>query len=178
LPYLFKISTKEEKNMPNKFGRIYTIPQRSTLQQTIQTPSTLPATVQQIPQRPVTLPATVDQIPQRPVTLPATVDQIPQRPVTLPATVEQIPQRPVTLPATVDQIPQRPVTLPATVDQIPTAPVTLPATVFPDKMPVGMCYVPIQEWEEPYEENLGFEAGTIFPSLVLPFDAEKGCAVL
>jgi hypothetical protein len=98
--------------------------------------------------------------PQKPTTLPAAA---PQKPVTLPAAA---PQTPVTLPATA---PQKPVTLPAKVSQIPGD--------FPSKTPVGMCYVPFQQWETPLAENIGFEAGTIFPSLVLPFSTSKGCAV-
>lgn len=35
--------------------------------------------------------------------------------------------------------------------------------------PVGMTYVPMQTWEEPFELAKGLRAGTIFPSLRLPF---------
>ncbi len=35
--------------------------------------------------------------------------------------------------------------------------------------PVGMAYVPMQLWEEPFELAKGLHAGTIFPSLRLPF---------
>ena len=35
--------------------------------------------------------------------------------------------------------------------------------------PVGMAYVPMQLWEEPFELDKGLRAGTIFPSLRLPF---------
>jgi hypothetical protein len=97
---------------------------------------------------------------QKPATLPAAA---PQTPTTLPAAV---PQTPTTLPAAA---PQKPTTLPANVSQIPSN--------FPPKTPIGMCYVPFQQWETPLAENIGFEAGTIFPSLVLPFSTEKGCAV-
>jgi hypothetical protein len=86
-----------------------------------------------------------------------------QKPVTLPAAA---PQTPSTLPAAA---PQKPVTLPASVSQIPGD--------FPPQTPIGMCYVPLQQWETPLAENVGFEAGTIFPSLVLPFNTSKGCAV-
>ena len=34
---------------------------------------------------------------------------------------------------------------------------------------IGICYVPVQEWEQPYDEDTGFSAGTIFPSLNKPF---------
>lgn len=40
---------------------------------------------------------------------------------------------------------------------------------FPSETPVGMCYVPFQQWEPPYAENVAFERGTMFPSLDLPF---------
>ena len=40
---------------------------------------------------------------------------------------------------------------------------------FPKETPIGMAYVPFQQWEEPYSENVAFEKGTIFPSLYLPF---------
>jgi hypothetical protein len=86
-----------------------------------------------------------------------------QRPSTLPAAA---PQTPSTLPAAAAQ---KPVTLPANVSQIPGD--------FPPKTPIGMCYVPFQQWETPLAENIGFEAGTIFPGLVLPFSTSKGCAV-
>lgn len=40
---------------------------------------------------------------------------------------------------------------------------------FPPETPVGMCYVPFQQWETPYAENAALENGTMFPSLNLPF---------
>ena len=40
---------------------------------------------------------------------------------------------------------------------------------FPAETPVGMCYVPFQQWETPYAENVALERGTMFPSLDLPF---------
>lgn len=42
-------------------------------------------------------------------------------------------------------------------------------TAFPAETPIGMCYVPFQQWETPYAENIALERGTIFPSLDLPF---------
>ncbi|MGN0621046.1 MAG: spore coat associated protein CotJA [Porcipelethomonas sp.] len=45
---------------------------------------------------------------------------------------------------------------------------------FPEHTPIGMAYVPVQEWEEPYEIQAGFEAGTIFPQLDLPFEPRGG----
>lgn len=35
--------------------------------------------------------------------------------------------------------------------------------------PVGMGYVPVQMWENPYPIERGFSRGTIFPSLDYPF---------
>ena len=35
--------------------------------------------------------------------------------------------------------------------------------------PVGMTYVPMQPWEETFDLVKGLRAGTIFPSLRLPF---------
>jgi hypothetical protein len=99
-------------------------------------------------------------VTQKPYTLPAAA---PSKPVTLPAAA---PQTPSTLPAAA---PQKPVTLPASVSQIPGD--------FPKDTPIGMCYVPFQQWEAPLAENVGFETGTIFPSLVLPFNTSKGCAI-
>lgn len=42
-------------------------------------------------------------------------------------------------------------------------------SAFPAETPIGMCYVPFQQWEEPYAENIALERGTMFPSLDLPF---------
>jgi hypothetical protein len=42
-------------------------------------------------------------------------------------------------------------------------------TAFPAETPIGMCYVPFQQWETPFAENVALEKGTIFPSLDLPF---------
>lgn len=38
-----------------------------------------------------------------------------------------------------------------------------------DRFPVGMGYVPMQNWETPYSMEQGFRRGTIFPSLDYPF---------
>ena len=35
--------------------------------------------------------------------------------------------------------------------------------------PVGMGYVPIQSWQQPYALETAFRRGTIFPDLDLPF---------
>lgn len=42
-------------------------------------------------------------------------------------------------------------------------------SIFPEETPVGMCYVPFQQWEMPYAENTALERGTMFPSLDKPF---------
>ncbi len=39
----------------------------------------------------------------------------------------------------------------------------------PPRYPIGMGYVPVQEWETPYPKEQGFRRGTIFPSLDYPF---------
>lgn len=38
-----------------------------------------------------------------------------------------------------------------------------------DKMPIGMAYVPRQEWREIYEKDKGIMRGTIFAELDKPF---------
>ena len=38
-----------------------------------------------------------------------------------------------------------------------------------DRYPIGMGYVPMQNWETPYPMGQGFCKGTIFPSLDYPF---------
>ena len=34
---------------------------------------------------------------------------------------------------------------------------------------LGICYVPMQKWEQIYDEDTAFSIGTLFPSLNLPF---------
>ena len=34
---------------------------------------------------------------------------------------------------------------------------------------IGICYVPMQKWEQIYDEDTAFSTGTIFPALNLPF---------
>ena len=46
-------------------------------------------------------------------------------------------------------------------------------SVFPAETPLAMAYVPFQKWEEPYAPNEALAAGTIFPSLDLPFEGSK-----
>lgn len=41
---------------------------------------------------------------------------------------------------------------------------------FPAATPSGMAYVPYQSWEEPYETNTAFSAGTLFSSLDYPLE--------
>jgi len=41
-----------------------------------------------------------------------------------------------------------------------------------DRNPVrslAICYVPIQEWEQIYDEDTAFSTGTLFPALNKPF---------
>ena len=46
---------------------------------------------------------------------------------------------------------------------------TLQQGRFPEKTPLAMCYVPMQEFGELYPENTALEKGTIFPDLEFPF---------
>jgi hypothetical protein len=34
---------------------------------------------------------------------------------------------------------------------------------------LAICYVPIQEWEQVYDEDTAFTTGTLFPALNKPF---------
>ncbi len=40
---------------------------------------------------------------------------------------------------------------------------------------LAMAYVPIQQWEKPYEIEKGLQVGTIFPELDKPFLGKGGC---
>ena len=42
-------------------------------------------------------------------------------------------------------------------------------TTLPKDMPIGMAYVPFQQWDTPYEGAVGYSRGTIFKELDLPF---------
>lgn len=42
-------------------------------------------------------------------------------------------------------------------------------------MALAMQYVPVQQWEEPYDEETALSRGTIFPALDKPFLGEEGC---
>lgn len=44
---------------------------------------------------------------------------------------------------------------------------------FPPETPIGMAYVPFQQWKPPYEDYVGFMRGTIFEELDLPFIGEE-----
>jgi hypothetical protein len=46
---------------------------------------------------------------------------------------------------------------------------------FPEHTPLAMAYVPFQQWEEPYSDEKGFDRGTIFPELDMPFAPGEGC---
>lgn len=46
---------------------------------------------------------------------------------------------------------------------------TNPLSPFPEQTPIGMAYVPYQQWDEIYEANEGFCRGTMFPMLDYPF---------
>lgn len=43
-------------------------------------------------------------------------------------------------------------------------------------MVLAMAYVPMQKWNHTYEPQVGFEQGTIFPELNLPFMGREGTA--
>ncbi len=49
-----------------------------------------------------------------------------------------------------------------------------PKGKFPSETPYAMAYVPFQQWEETYAENIALAKGTIFPSLDLPFYGKEG----
>jgi len=46
---------------------------------------------------------------------------------------------------------------------------TSPLSPFPEQTPIGMAYVPYQQWDEIYEASEGFCKGTMFPMLDYPF---------
>ncbi len=52
----------------------------------------------------------------------------------------------------------------------------VPTSPLPEQMPPGMAYVPYQQWEEPYDADTAFPAGTIFPALDYPFRGGGSCA--
>lgn len=46
-------------------------------------------------------------------------------------------------------------------------------TAFPAETPIGMAYVPYQQWRKVYEPAVALERGTIFEELDKPFLGEK-----
>ena len=54
-----------------------------------------------------------------------------------------------------------------------TAPAN-PQGIFPARLSLAMAYVPYQTWEETMTPADALNAGTAFPSLVMPFMMEKG----
>lgn len=47
--------------------------------------------------------------------------------------------------------------------------------LFPQDTPLGMAYVPFQQWEEPYDADTAFPIGTIFSALDYPFRGGGPC---
>ena len=53
-------------------------------------------------------------------------------------------------------------------------PVQLPAdSINPALLALAMGFVPVQAWEEPYDDDLALARGTIFPALDKPFLGEE-----
>lgn len=48
-----------------------------------------------------------------------------------------------------------------------------PREIFLPNTPLAMAYVPMQKWETPYEPEVGFDRGTIFPGLDKPYIGEE-----
>ena len=46
-------------------------------------------------------------------------------------------------------------------------------SAFPAETPVGMAYVPYQQWKNVYEPSVGLDRGTIFEDLDKPFLGER-----
>lgn len=85
--------------------------------------------------------------------------------VSLSDTMPQSVLRPQPMP-----IP-RPMPLP-----MPEPPVVpMPPSMDCDDMVLAMAFVKRQKWDETYESEVGFERGTIFPPLDLPFVGEGAC---
>lgn len=49
-------------------------------------------------------------------------------------------------------------------------------SIRPSLLSLAMGFVPVQSWEEPYENDLALARGTIFPSLDKPFLGEEAVA--
>lgn len=47
-------------------------------------------------------------------------------------------------------------------------------SVMPEEMPLAMAYVPWQMWQEIYSTDKGFQRGTIFRELDMPFVGKGG----
>lgn len=58
-------------------------------------------------------------------------------------------------------------------ESTPTTECQQPQTPLPKEMPIGMLYVPFQEWRKVYDPMVGFERGTIFEELDKPFIGER-----
>ena len=48
-------------------------------------------------------------------------------------------------------------------------------SMFPSHTPLGMAYVPFQQWGEVYPEDTAFACGTLFPQLSFPFERGADC---
>ena len=46
-------------------------------------------------------------------------------------------------------------------------------TAFPAETPIGMAYVPFQQWKNIYEASVALDRGTIFEDLDKPFLGER-----
>lgn len=46
-------------------------------------------------------------------------------------------------------------------------------SAFPAETPIGMAYVPYQQWKNIYETDVAFDRGTIFKDLDKPFLGER-----
>lgn len=44
-----------------------------------------------------------------------------------------------------------------------------------EHLPIGMTYVPMQTWQDLYQLEDGFQCGTIFKELNLPFTGRRVC---
>ncbi len=52
---------------------------------------------------------------------------------------------------------------------VPPADRTPGISPFPKNTPLGIAYVPFQQWGEVYPEDDAFQRGTLFPQLDFPF---------
>ena len=49
----------------------------------------------------------------------------------------------------------------------------VPGGVFPKNVALAMAYVPFQQWQTPYEDDVALSRGTAFPCLDKPFIGEE-----